>query len=444
MKKVDSVIQCGTLLTVNANNRIIHNASVVIDKGFIVDITTPKQVLRKYEAEKLFDCSSQLVMPGLINAHTHAAMSLFRGMADDLPLMEWLQDHIWPAEAQWVNESFVRDGTELAIAEMIKSGTTCFNDMYFFPDMVADVAQSCGIRAAIGLIVIDFPTVWAQNADEYLSKGVALYDQYHNHSSIHCNFAPHAPYTVSDEAFKRIVTYINELDIPIVTHLHETAVEVSQAEKETGKRPIAHLAELGVISPALTAVHMTQLNIEEIALLAKEKVNVVHCPHSNLKLASGFCPVAQLQKAGVNVALGTDGAASNNQLDLLREMQTAALLAKGVAENASAVNATNAIRMATINGAKALGIDHITGSIEVGKSADLISMDLSELNSQPLYRPASQVVYACNASQVKNSWVQGKMLMKNRQLLTLNEQEIINNAQMWQQQVAQNEPDIKR
>jgi 5-methylthioadenosine/S-adenosylhomocysteine deaminase len=434
-QQVDSIIQCGTLLTVNEKNKVFNNHTIVVDEGKIIALTTIKQAQKKYKTDDWVDCSEQIVMPGFINAHTHAAMSLFKGLADDLPLMEWLEKHIWPAEAQHINEKFVKEGTELAIAEMLKSGTTCFNDMYFFPDIAAQVSEAIGIRAGIGLIVIEFPTCWAENADEYLQKAIELQDKYKGHNTIHTNLAPHAPYTVSDESFKRITTYENELQIPIFLHLHETEFEVVSAQKESGKRPLERMDELGIVSPALSAIHMTQLNDAEIKLLAEQNVDVVHCPHSNLKLASGFCPVDKLQKAGINVALGTDGAASNNNLDMMREMQTAALLAKGVAKDAKALSATNAIRMATINGAKALGIAQLTGSIEVGKSADIISIDLNQLASTPVYNYASQIVYACQSSQVRNSWVHGKMLMQNRKLQTINEQQVMQNAKTWQAQV---------
>ncbi len=437
MQSVDCIILCGTLLTVNHQNKVYQNYALVINDGLIVAVTTQKQAQKKYQTDDWVDCKNQVVMPGFINAHTHAAMSLFKGLADDLPLMDWLENHIWPAEAKHVNEKFVKQGTELAIAEMIKSGTTCFNDMYFYPDIAAQVAQQTGMRAGIGLIILEFPTVWADNADEYLQKAIEIQDQYKGHNIIHTNLAPHAPYTVSDESFKRIATYENELEIPIVIHLHETEFEIQQALKETGKRPIERLHNLGIISPALTAVHMTQLNELEIQLLAKQNANVVHCPHSNLKLASGFCPVDKLQQAGINVAIGTDGSASSNTLDMMREMQSAALLAKGVAKNAKAVTATQAIRMATINGAKALGIESITGSIEVGKSADIISINLDTIQSQPLYNAESQIVYACQSNQVRNTWVHGKMLMKDRKLQTINEQQVIKNAKVWQAQVTQ-------
>ncbi|MDX1812652.1 MAG: TRZ/ATZ family hydrolase, partial [Gammaproteobacteria bacterium] len=378
---------------------------------------------------------SHALIPGLINAHTHASMNLLRGYADDLALMDWLQNHIWPAEAKHVGPEFVYEGTQLAIAESIRGGVTCFNEMYFFPDEAAKAVDQAGFRACVGLIVIDFPTVWAGNAEEYLTKGLALHDELRHHDRITTAFAPHAPYTVSDEPLKKIVTYAEELDIPVHMHVHETAFEVAQAVQDKGMREIARLQQLGLISPRLMAVHMTQLEDDEIQLCAENNVSVVHCPESNMKLASGFCPVHKLQEAGVNVCLGTDGAASNNDLDMIGEMQSAALIAKAVAQNASAVPAHTALEMATINGAKALGIDEITGSLKSGKAADVIAINLSAIETQPLFNPVSHIVYSATREQVSHVWVNGKLLLDNRKLTTLDEQHLLANARKWNQKL---------
>jgi 5-methylthioadenosine/S-adenosylhomocysteine deaminase len=362
-------------------------------------------------------------------------MSLFRGLADDLHLMDWLQNHIWPAESQWVNPEFVADGSRLAIAEMLRGGTTCFSDMYFFPDEVARVADNAGIRAVVGLIVIDFPTIWAANADEYLHKGIEVHDRYRHNPLITTAFAPHAPYTVGDGPLARVITYAEEMDIPIHMHVHETAHEVREAEANGGQRPLARLEELGLISPRFIGVHMTQLADEEIAQYALRGANVVHCPESNLKLASGFCPVQKLLAAGVNVALGTDGAASNNDLDMFGEMRSAALLAKAVAGDASALSASQALHMATLGGAKALGLDETIGSLEVGKAADITAVDLSALETQPVYHPISQLVYAACRDQVSDVWVNGQHVLKDRELTTLDQTRVLDKARTWARKI---------
>jgi len=363
-------------------------------------------------------------------------MSLFKGMADDLPLMDWLNNHIWPAEQKWVTEEFVQDGSELAIAEMLRSGTTCFNDMYFFPDITARVARDAGIRACVGLIVVDFPTVWAQHAEEYIEKGLDLRDKYRTSSLIHTPFAPHAPFTVSDEPLQKIRVLADEMDLPVHIHVHETAHGVDEALKTTGKRRLQRLNELGLVSPNLVAVHMTQLTDDEITLLAQSGSHIVHCPESNLKLASGFCPVQKLLDAGINLALGTDSSASNNDLDMLGEMRTAALLAKGVAMDATALSAEQTLRMATINGAKALGLDQHIGSLEKGKYADIVAIDFDTLESTPVYHPVSHIIYSCNRNQVSDVWIAGKHLLKDRALTTLDEQKILRKTAVWNDKIS--------
>ena len=391
---------------------------------------------QKYQGKTTENLGNHALLPGLINCHTHAAMTLMRGIADDLPLMDWLQNHIWPLEHQWMSEAFVRDGSDLAIAEMILGGTTCFNDMYFFPDITAAQAIHHGIRATVGMIVIDFPSIWAQNADEYIEKGLALHEQLRLSDLCTTAFAPHAPYTVSDAPLQKIKTLADELELPIHIHLHETAHEVEQAQAQTGQRPLQRLQELGLINPSLIAVHMTQLTDEEISLFAESGAHIVHCPESNLKLASGFCQLAKCLAAGINVALGTDGAASNNDLDMFGEMRTAALLGKAVAADASAVPAMTALRMATINGAKALGLDAICGSLSIGKAADVIAIDLNHLETQPLYCPVSQIVYAASRQQVTDVWVAGRRLLKQRQLTTINSDDLKAKIAVWQQRLS--------
>jgi len=363
-------------------------------------------------------------------------MSLMRGIADDLPLMDWLQNHIWPLEQKWMSEAFVRDGTDLAIAEMIRGGTTCFNDMYFFPDITAHQAIKQGMRASVGLIVIDFPTIWAENSESYIEKGLALHDQLRHEPLITTTFAPHAPYTVSDEPLTKIRTFANELELQVHMHLHETEHEVLEQQQKTNQTPIQRLYDLDLLNPSFMAVHMTQLSDKDIELIAQTGAHIIHCPESNLKLASGFCPVAKCIDSGINVALGTDGAASNNDLDMFGEMRTAALLAKGVSGDASAVPAISALKMATINGAKALGIEDKTGSLSIGKAADVIAIDLDQLETQPLYDPISHIVYAANRQQVSDVWVAGKQLLKQRNLTTINTDDLKIKITEWQKKLA--------
>ena len=438
MQTVDTLINARWVIPVEPEASYLENYSVVVDKNKILNVLPHQQAKQQYHANETFDLYEHALIPGLINTHTHASMSLLRGYADDLALMDWLQNHIWPAEAKWVNEKFVYEGTQLAIAESLRSGVTCFNDMYFFPDQAAKAVDESGFRASIGLIVIDFPTVWAQNAEEYLEKALHTHHLLKSIDRITTTLAPHAPYTVSDEPLKKIAAYADEHNIPIHMHVHETKFEVDQSIEQKGVSPLVRLSELGVASRRLLAVHMTQLTDEEIQLCAEKQLHVVHCPESNMKLASGLCPVHALQQVGINVCLGTDGAASNNDVDMLGEMRSAALLAKVVAGNPTAVPAHTALEMATINGARALEIDHITGSISKGKAADIVAIDLSELETQPLYNPVSQIVYSATRSQVTHTWIDGQCLLNNRQLTTLDEQKLKETARNWNNLLREN------
>ena len=433
---VDTLIHARWIIPVEPESVTYEHHTLVIDSGKIIDLLPTELAQQKYQGKTTENLENHALLPGLINCHTHAAMTLMRGIADDLPLMDWLQNHIWPLEHKWMSETFVKDGTDLAIAEMILGGTTCFNDMYFFPDITAQQAIHHGIRATVGMIVIDFPSVWAQDSDEYIEKGLALHEQLRLSDLCSTAFAPHAPYTVSDEPLQKIKTLADELELPIHIHLHETLHEVEQAQTQTGQRPLQRLYDLGLVNPSLIAVHMTQLTDEEISLFAESGAHIVHCPESNLKLASGFCQVARCLAAGINVALGTDGAASNNDLDMFGEMRTAALLGKAVAGDASAIPAMTALRMATINGAKALGLDAICGSLSVGKAADVIAIDLNTLETQPLYCPVSQIVYAASRQQVTDVWVAGKQLLKQRQLTTVNIDDLKAKIAVWQQRLS--------
>ena len=436
MEEADLLIAPRWVIPVEPHGAVLEGHTVAIGRGRILAIVEDEEARQQFSGAPRLERPNHVLMPGLINAHTHAAMTLFRGLADDLPLQQWLGEYIWPAEGRWISPEFVRDGVELAVAEMLRGGTTCLNDMYFFPDQTAQVAADAGIRAMVGMIVIEQPTPWASTIDEYFDKGLAVHDQFRGHPTVHTAFAPHAPYTVGDDALRRVRKLSDELEAPVHMHVHETADEVATAVGQLGDRPLTRLEELGLVSPALAAVHMTQLDEGEIQLLADGGASVVHCPESNLKLASGFCPVARLAAAGVNVALGTDGAASNNDLDMLGEMRTAALLAKNVASDPAAVSAADALAMATLNGARALGLAGETGSLVAGKAADMICIDLAHAATQPVYHPLSQVVYAATRDQVSDVWVAGEALVTDGQLTRGNPADVIARAEGWRERIA--------
>lgn len=423
------------LVPVEPAGVVLRDHGLGIRDGQIALIAPRAEALR-HPVKEVRELPQCLLAPGLINAHGHAAMSLLRGIADDLPLMTWLHEHIWPAEGKWVDEDFVRDGTDLAIAEQIKGGISCFSDMYFYPQTAAERVHNAGMRAQITVPVLDFPVPGALNAAEALRTGLQLFDDLKQHPRIRIAFGPHAPYTVSDDKLEQIRVLADELDAGIHMHVHETAQEVAEAVAKHGERPLARLARLGLLGPRFQAVHMTQIDDEDLALLVEHNCSIVHCPESNLKLASGFCPVERLWQAGVNVAIGTDGAASNNDLDLLGETRTAALLAKAVAGSATALNAHSALRMATLNGARALGLETQTGSLELGKLADVVAFDLSGLAQQPIYDPVSQLIYASDRNCVKHLWVGGKQLLDDGRLTRMDESELIAKAREWGARIA--------
>ncbi|MHB8253603.1 MAG: TRZ/ATZ family hydrolase [Acidiferrobacter sp.] len=430
--EADLCIRAPWIIPVEPRGQVLRDHALLIKDGNIAAIV-PQSV--PLTAATTVDLPHHVLLPGLVNAHTHAAMTLFRGLADDLPLHQWLNEHIWPAEGRFVTSDFVRDGTALAALEMIKGGTTCFSDMYFFPDAVADIAVAAGMRAVLGLVVIDVPTAWARNPEEYLSRGIALCDKWRHNPLIKPLLAPHAPYSVSDETLTRIRVHGDELDIGLHMHIHETAGEIEHSLSHHGVRPLARLERLGIIHPGLIAVHMTQLTPEEMTLCAERGVSIVHCPESNLKIAAGVCPVPQLIRCGVNVALGTDGAASNNDLDMFGEMRTAALLAKGMSGDPTAVPAPMALEMATLNGARALGLSDRIGSLVVGKSADVIAVDFNAPATQPVFDAISQLVYAACRDQVSHVWVGGRPLLRDRHALTLDEKAIIGRVAAWRDKI---------
>jgi 5-methylthioadenosine/S-adenosylhomocysteine deaminase len=431
----DLIIHARWIIPVIPKGSVLSNCSLIINKGVIDNILPHNEAKRLYHSKQEIDLDKHAVIPGLINAHSHSAMSLLRGFADDQPLKDWLEQSIWPIEGQWVDAEFVRDGSELAIAEMIRSGTTTFADMYFFPEETAHSAAKAGIRCQLAFPVLDFTTAWGQGPDEYITKGLALHDNYRDHPLISISFGPHAPYTVSDAPLERIATLAEELEIPIQIHLHETAQEVADSIESTGKRPLQRLHELGLLSPLTQCVHMTQLIDADIELLQQTGCHVIHCPESNLKLASGFCPTHKLLSNNINVALGTDSAASNNDLSLFDEMKTAALIGKAVSGDATAIDAYSALTMATLNGAIALGIDSSVGSIEKGKMADIIAIELDGLEHTPIFNPVSHLVYTACSHKVSHSWINGNCVLNNRKLTTLNLDHIQQKARQWQSKI---------
>lgn len=433
MSTIDLLISARWILPIAPENTILENHGLAIHQGKIVDCLPLEVLKEEYYAEQYLELGHHALMPGLVNAHAHTPMSLFRGLADDLDLMDWLNHHIWPAEKALINPESVAAGSRLAIAEMIRGGTTCFNDHYFFPDITANVAIECGMRASVGCLIMSVPTQWASDEKGYFDKAIDTLQHYQKNPLISWCLCPHAPYTVSDSSFERVNTLAHEYDIPIHLHLHETQAEINQSLEIYGKRPIARINELGLISDRLIAVHMTQLIEEEIALIAEKKSHVVHCPESNLKLASGFAPIQKLLEKNINVAIGTDGAASNNDLDMFGECQTAAMLAKAVSGNPKSLPASEALKMATLNGAKAIGLGDQIGSLEKGKYADVIAIDLSHFSSQPVYNPMSHLVYAIHQHQVSDVWIGGRSVLSNGQFRRIDIEKIVADAKVWKE-----------
>lgn len=433
----DLMIEARWIATVVSNRPILENHTVIVQDGLIVEILPIAEARKKYVATSLICLDDHVLIPGLINLHTHAAMSLMRGIADDMPLMAWLNDHIWPAEKNILSMRYVHDATILACAEMLSGGITCFNDMYFYPQATAAAASQVGMRANLGLVVLEFPSVYANDADDYLQKGVDAHDSWRNNPLITSSIAPHAPYTVSNQTFQKVITYADQLGLNIHTHLHETREEIAQSEAQYGLRPLQRIAEFGLLGPNLVAAHCVHLHGNEIDLLAEYGCHVAHCPSSNLKLASGIAPVAQLLAKGVNVGLGTDGAASNNRIDIFTEMRLSALLAKGVSEDATVVPAHQALEMATINAAKSMGLDHKIGSIEIGKLADLAAVKLSELATAPYYDPISHLVYSCGREHVTHTWVAGELRYSNGVYANIEPIELKEIINTWQPKLRQ-------
>jgi 5-methylthioadenosine/S-adenosylhomocysteine deaminase len=431
VERVDEIIHARWVLPVDPPDRVLDRHAVVLRGGRILAVLPGALADSRYEAAITRNLDHHVLMPGLVNAHGHGAMTLLRGLADDHTLMDWLNNSIWPAERRWVGEDFVRAGTRLAIAEMLASGTTCYSDMYFFPDVIAETVVESGFRAQIAFPILDHPSRWAADADEYLAKGLKTRDLYRSCPRLSFAFGPHAPYTTRDETLSRVAMLAAELDAPVQMHVHETADEVANALTQSGERPLARLDRLGLLAPRFQAVHMTQLNATDLEMLARNQVQVVHCPSSNLKLAAGFCPVRSLGAAGVNVAFGTDGAASNNTLDMFAEMRLAALLAKGSSGDPTALGAHAAIRMATLGGAQALGLADRIGSLQPGKDGDLIAVNMRRSGCQPVYDLHSALVYTGSGAAVTHAWIEGRAQLLDGEPCHFDTDELLQTAQRW-------------
>ena len=437
LRDIDLLIEASWVLPIEPAGALLENHAVAVNAGRIVDVLPSSDADNRFRAKSRKILDGQMLIPGLVNLHTHAAMSLFRGLADDLHLMDWLSKHIWPAEGRHVSEQFIHDGTLLACAEMLRSGITCFNDMYFFPEQAGRAALEAGMRAVLGIVVIEFPTPYASDAQDYLRKGLGARDALKSEALLSFCMAPHAPYTVSDASFEQIATLAEQLQLPVHIHVHEIEHEIHEHIKQHGVRPLERLRRLGLLGPELIAVHAVHLDDVEIDLLAAQGCSVAHCPASNLKLASGFARLGDMLSAGINVGIGTDGAASNNRLDILGELRLAALVSKAESGDAQTLPVHSALRMATLDGAKALGLDHDIGSIEHGKCADMIAVNLAGvIEMSPCYDPVSHLVYAAGREHVTHVWVQGKEVVSGGQLTTVDPQELIAKARSWQHKIA--------
>ncbi|MCG2577099.1 TRZ/ATZ family hydrolase [Dechloromonas sp. XY25] len=428
---IDLLIEARWIATVDSDTTL-NNHAVAVHNERIVAVLPTREARARFAPARHVKLPGHILIPGLINLHTHAAMTLMRGIADDLPLMDWLQKHIWPIEGTHMSPQFVYDGTRLACAEMLKGGITCFNDMYFYPDAAASAASEFGMRATLGITTLEFPTPYASDAADYISKGLAVRQDWLGNPLIEFCLAPHAPYTVSDATFERILTLSEQLNLPIHCHIHETAQEIADSLQQHGQRPLQRLRKLGLLGPNLIGVHAVHLNDDDLELLATTSSNIAHCPTSNLKLASGFAPVAKMRQMGINVGFGTDGAASNNRLDMFAEMRLAALLAKGVSGNAQALPAGEVLRMATLDAARALGLADKIGSITPGKYADLCAVSLSPLETRPCFDPVSHIVNVAGREHITHVWVAGKCCVDNKTLPNHPQNDLESAVALWQ------------
>ena len=438
VQHVSTIISAKWICPVRPHNITLEDHSIVIDQDRIIDIIETKKVASLYQTQEHFQFHHHIVTPGLINAHTHAAMNLFRGFADDQPLHTWLNESIWPLEKKLVTPDFVYDGTLIACAEMLKSGVTTFNEMYFYPEAASRAIKQSGMRANIGLFVMDYPSNYANDGEDYLMKGLEARDGWRDEALITSSLAPHAPYSVSDKTLSQVLTYANQLNLTMHMHVHETEDEIQESLKQYQLRPIERLNRLGILSPQFMAVHSVYLNEEDLTTLSKESASVIHCPVSNLKLGSGMADISTLQKHGINICIGTDGSASNNKQDLLHDMQLASLLAKGLTKNPATLNAKTSLEMMTINAAKALGLDDRIGSIEKGKYADLTVFNMDHVSTLPMYDPMSHLIYAASREEVSHVWVNGILQYEEGHFASMDIQACKDIALRWQLKLKQN------
>jgi 5-methylthioadenosine/S-adenosylhomocysteine deaminase len=429
---IDQLIDARWIVPVEPAATVLDHHSLAIQDGRILAILPTAEASERFAPRQRYMLTQHILAPGLVNLHTHAAMTLLRGYADDMPLMRWLQEHIWPTESRHVSPEFVRDGTLLACWEMLSGGITCFNDMYFFPEAAAEAVLQAGMRAALGITVFEFPSAYGSGAEDYLNKGMETREKLKDAALISFCLAPHAPYTVSDRSFVRVAELAAEHDLPIHIHVHESEDEIAGSLKEHGVRPLARLHRLGLLDPRLIAVHAVHLDDAEIDLLAERGCRIAYCPTSNMKLASGLAPIGKLLAAGMDVGFGSDGAASNNRLDLLQEMRHGALLAKLAARDAACLPAHQALHMATLAGAKALGLASDIGSLQPGKAADLFAMRLDEWDMQPCYDPVSHMVYTAGRDKITHVWVNGALRVTDRQPDASAVGTLLDNTILWQ------------
>jgi 5-methylthioadenosine/S-adenosylhomocysteine deaminase len=435
MEPVDTLVTARWVVPIEPDGRVLEDHAVAIRGGRIVAVLPSVQARARYSARELIERPSHLLMPGLVNAHTHAALALLRGRAENLQPGGWMREGAGPLERRWSGPEYVRDGTELAIAEMLHAGVTCFADMHLWPDVVAQTAAECHMRASVGLVVTETATGWASTADEYIDRGMHLRDQYRGDPLVGMHFAPHAPNLVTDATLARVRRLADELDLPVALHLHETASEIADSEARFGRRPLARLARLGLASPQLVAVHMTQVAPRDLDTLAECGASVVHCPEANLKLGAGVCPLPDLLGRGVRVSLGTDGADSNNDLDVLGEARTAGLLASGVSASPGTLVAWDLLRMATLEGARVVGMGELTGSLVAGKWADLCCVNMRSPSSWPVSDVVAAVVYAASSRQVTDTWVAGRRLLADGSLTYLDEGAVLDRAESWRARI---------
>ena len=432
MKIVDKIIRPKWILPIMPDNQVIENSSLIIKAGKILEICSREDEKERYSSKEIYHLPGHAVLPSFVNCHTHLAMSYYRGLGDDLPLMEWLNNYIWPAEAATVSESLVFDGTQHALIESIRSGVGCVNDHYFFMPKVVDALRSAGLRGVVSNCLLHFGTPWAPTLSHCFAEAEHLFKYTQNDKLIHSAYGPHSPYGTDDDSMQQVTESAEKRGAKIHIHLHESEHEIVEYKKQNeGLSPIEKFHQKGWLNSRMIAVHMTQITDHEIDLVYQSEASIVHCPESNMKLASGVAPIQKMINKGINVALGTDGAASNNDLDMIGEMRSAAFLAKVSTMNSSNLSAETVLRMATYNGAKALGLENEIGSLEIGKSADIIAIDLNMPETQPVYNPISQIVYAASRDQVSHMWVAGNNIMQNRKILTIDEKTIIDNSQAW-------------